>query len=144
MSVIAWDGKTLAADRMAVYDSIIIKTKKLITLPTGEVFAWAGVVENALAVVKWYQDGQCEPEWPKCQEQDDFASVILLKDKKLYEYEQAPILQPVLSFPRAWGSGAKFALGAMAAGADAIKAVKITSTLCNQVGLGIDSVSVKK
>ena len=144
MSVLAWDGKTLAADKMSVYDTIIIKTKKMKQLASGEVFAWAGSVENALAVVKWYEDGQNEIEWPKCQETNDYAQVVFLKDGKLYEFEQMPIPQLVTSFPRAWGSGAAFALGAMLAGADACKAVKITGQLCNTVGLGVDSFSVKK
>ena len=144
MSVVAWDGKTLAADKMSVYENTIIKTKKMRKLPSGEVFAWAGSVENALAVVKWYEDGQNDIEWPKCQETNDYAQVVFLKDGKLYEFEQMPIPQEVTGFPRAWGSGATFALGAMAMGADAIKAVKITATLCNTVGLGVDHFTIEK
>lgn len=144
MSVVCWDGKTLAADKMVVDDNTIIKAKKLIVLPTGEVFAWAGFVENALAVVKWYQDGQSEIEWPKVQETDDYASVLLIKDGKLYEFEQLPIPQEVKFSPRAWGSGAPYALGAMAMGADAIKAVKVTAQICNTVGLGVDFFTLKK
>lgn len=139
MSVVCWDGKTLAADRQATDQGIRVPTAKILRLPTGEVVAWVGGCENGMSVCQWYSEGANPKHWPKCQEGDNFARFIVMRNGKLWEYEQLPIAQPVMSHPAAWGSGRDLSLGAMAMGADAVKAVEVAAQYSTSVGMGVDS-----
>ena len=42
-----------------------------------------------------------------------------------------------------WGDGQEVAMGALAMGADAIKAVEITSKYCDSCGCGIDAYNLE-
>lgn len=139
MSIVVWDGKTLAADKQATIDDRKVKCTKIMRLPTGELLAWVGNHESGLTLAQWYAAGAKEEDWPKFQEKEAWTNLIVIHKGKAWEYEQLPIRQRVETLPAAWGSGTAYALGAMAMGADAVKAVRVASKFCTTCGLGVDS-----
>jgi len=72
MSVIAWDGKTLAADRQAVINGMKVRTCKLCRLPDGKVCAWVGARAH---------------DWPDFQRDEHFCRLIVASLDGVVEYE---------------------------------------------------------
>jgi ATP-dependent protease HslVU (ClpYQ) peptidase subunit len=139
MSVVVWDGYTLAADKQGTVGDLRLKTTKVVRLDTGEILAWVGPQEHGLALANWYANGCKVDEWPSTQSGEDWGKLIVVLKGRAYEYEQLPIRQSVQSIPAAWGSGRDFALGALAMGADAVGAVKVASKYSTSCGMGVDS-----
>ena len=137
MTVIAYDGKTVAADKQCVNGSTKSTTTKLIRLDSGMIVGMTGTLSSGLLVLDWL-NGKLS-EWPKCQEDKDrWAMVIVIKDGvvKVYEQNPAPVL--IKDEFMAWGSGGDFAIGAMAMGATAKESVEIANRFSTDCGMGID------
>lgn len=88
-------------------------------------------------MAEWYEAGADPKLWPKSQEGEDWARLVVLSEGKVFEYENTPVRQPLIAPFMAWGSGADFAMGAMAAGCNAARAVEIASGLCASCGYGV-------
>ena len=143
MSVVAWDGKIIAADRMIVSADMRSEGVKLIKLD--RVFlAWVGEQGGGLALFDWYTNGCHKSEWPEMQKTNDWTRLIVVDGSGVRFYEREPYAQSVTSPFMAWGSGRDFAMGVMATGADAIKAVEITNKLSTTCGMGVDFYEVEK
>ena len=145
MSIIAWDGTCIAADRRSSNNDFGFVGGKLIEVVRGHVrfiVGWTGICENGLALLRWFEQGERETDWPKCQTKEDWCRLIILNmnHNQIVTYEQHPIAQPLHPENKfmAWGAGRDFALGAMAAGKTAIEAVEIASQFCNSCGNGVD------
>jgi hypothetical protein len=147
MSVVVWDGKTLAADRQGDSGGTAFTIKKLFKLKGGEIVAFVGAYCNGLMVLEWYEAGAKKEEWPDCQKTDDWVTFIVASDKECFYYQRSPTPISVMDKFRAWGSGEDIALGAMEMGANAIKAVAVASKYDSLCGRGCDSeeaIGVKK
>jgi len=144
VSVVAWDGKTLAADRMAGNSGLCFAASKITRLDDGTLLAITGTIGTAQAMIEWYRDGADPAKYPKWQEIKDKWSrlIVVAPDAQVRCYEQFPFPTPLLQRTMAWGAGQDFAMGAMAAGADARRAVEITIDLCDSCGLGVDAFDV--
>lgn len=138
MSIVAWDGKTLAADRQSTIVDTIFTIKKLWKLDNGEVIAVVGTQDAALTVKRWYESGAKKEDWPKCQEKEDWAKLIVISGGKCFYYDTLPEQIEVIDPFFAWGTGREVALGAMEMGADAVKAVEIASKYVSGCGRGCD------
>lgn len=139
MSVIAWDGKAVAADRMAVIADVAIETTKIWKMPDGIVIATTGDFSFGLAMIEWWKAGADAKEWPPFQQTDDWARLIIFEPgERPYCYERQPCKQPIFDRFAAWGCGRDLALGAMAMGANAVKAVEIASQFNIYCGKGVD------
>ena len=147
MTIIAWDGKTLAADRQATSGYIKVGTTKIVKCPTtGRLIGSAGGMGSAQLMMQWILDGEDMSKYPPCQnDKDDWARIIIVNpDGTLNEYERLPkklVLQPIEGY-HAIGIGREVALGALAMGADARTAVAIASTYVDGCGLGIDTLTL--
>lgn len=136
MTVIAWDGKSIAADKQATNIDMRATTTKLKRLESGIVLGWTGGWDYALALVEWFEGKR---EWPKFQEDKDKWSRLIVVENgiaRMYEQETVPLIveDPFM----AWGSGRDFAMGAMAMGATAKEAVEVANRFCTSCGLGVD------
>ena len=126
MTTIAWKGRDLAADTMAL--SGILRQyvpQKICRLPDGSLIGHAGGTETALIVIQWFRDGERQEVKPKF-EGDEWPRIILLRsDGSCWEYEKH--LVPMRIYEQFWaiGSGRELAIGAMAQGASARGAVEI-------------------
>lgn len=143
MSIVAWDGKTIAADRQGSAGDLRFRTSKIWTLNNGDIVAFTGAIENGMAVAQWYENGADTAAWPASQKGEDWSRLIVVSHGKVFVFEQLPIKQAVLDRMAAWGSGRDFALGAMAMGATAEQAVKIASRFASSCGLGVQAFRVR-
>jgi hypothetical protein len=156
MSVIAFDGKIIAADKRAVIDQTPHTTTKLTCarvrssltdiLSASVVCGWTGDYESGLAVKRWLET-ENEP-WPACQSGDAWTRfVVLTTDGRIGYFERLPEIQlRDIEADRfvAFGSGRDFALGAMRGGASAIEAVHIASEYDIYCGNGVDAYTFNK
>lgn len=146
MSVIVWDGKSIAADRMAVNGDLTRREQKLVQM--GQfIYGFTGDVTKGRALIKWHQNGQYENEWPACQTEESWSRLIVIERIvpgmiKIGTYEEIPVYLPLHEEERffAWGSGAHFAFGALEMGATARQAVEATCRRCTGCGFGVDEV----
>ena len=138
MTVIAFDGKTLAADRMANSNGLARTMRKVFTVK-GHLLTFAGTAHRGLTVMAWWTAGAKPKDWPPMNDPDDVASLWVVKpDGGIMCYESGPIPLPFLDKTFACGSGRDYAMGAMAMGADAIRAVEIASEYEIHCGGGVD------
>ena len=143
MTVIAWDGKTLAVDRLAVAGGMMLEQTKLFDLGDGEWAAITGQISKGLALVDWYKAGHIVKDWPECQKGDDYSVLVIASKDGCKSFYDVPHSVPTQSEFEAWGSGAEYAMGAMAHGANAVEAVIATSEICNTCGLGFNAINVE-
>lgn len=140
MSVVAWDGKTLAADKLSVNYDMSRVTKKI--YKAGKfIYAYTGLVAEGLELIQWHKDGADPHKYPAFQTNAErFTRLIIVSFNQLEVFEMCstPIKFPLQEF-RAWGSGRDFAIGALAMGATAIQAVEITSQYNVYCGGGVDA-----
>jgi 20S proteasome alpha/beta subunit len=144
MTVIAWDGSTVAADKRAVCGNAASKTTKIWLMPGGVVVATAGDAGFGSALVDWWSNGADPANWPAFQSTDDWAQLIIFEPgRPPYSYERQPTKQIVEDSFMAWGSGRDFALGAMAVGATARESVAVACQFDVYCGHGIDEFGVE-
>lgn len=147
MTVICWDGVTLAADTLMTDGSDKFDTIKIFRLKDGRLFGGAGHAGYAARILEWLGNGS------KPKERPDFAMfpkgsfeglLIDGSDCFMLDGYLAPI--PVTSKWAAIGSGASHALTLMAAGYTAPAAVEfiIKNNLADGVGGEVQFLSARR
>ena len=123
MTTIAWDGKRIAADGLSTCDGFVVATDdpKLFRRK-GVVIGVAGDWASAVPMVEFIA-GQRDFD-SECKD----ITALAIRNGKGVVYEGRKTPYPVKP-PYAIGSGACFALAAMEAGTDALKAVKVACKL---------------
>jgi ATP-dependent protease HslVU (ClpYQ) peptidase subunit len=145
MSVIAFDGKMVAVDRQATFNETKTTMRKMRVLPDGTVLAWCGAQAQGLLMARWYEDGADITKYPESQrKEEDYATLIVFTNGRIFMYERTTEPLEVLDKMFAQGCGRDFALGAMEAGCDAVKAVKIASKFSVYCGMGVDYCKIGK
>ncbi len=142
MTCVAFDGATLAADRMVTDNGFQTSITKLKRAKDGAILAYAGTIATCLTLVDWYERGAKVKDWPDPGDEDEVNVLIVVKGGRCGFYQDVPVLQYVEDPIMAWGSGRLCAIGAMHAGADAVHAVQIASKYCAGVGNGVDSMDM--
>lgn len=148
MTVIAWDGKILAADRQAVCAGMRSIVKKIKATEKGEIIAFTGEYEQGLVLCEWYENGAKIENWPHFQRTENWTRLVIaniedietrpFSKNVLYVYEKEPLKIICEESFVAFGAGRDFAMGAMAQGASAIQAVEIANRFSIDCGYGID------
>lgn len=96
----------------------------------------------------WYERGCKHEEFPACQRDKDLWSRLIAipyrsqGNRQLVYYEQGPEPIPFYGPFMAWGSGRDVAMGALAMGADARKAVEIACKYNVYCGMGFDVIEI--
>lgn len=138
MTTIAWDGSArLVSDKQATIHDTRFVTVKLHRGPKGEVFGFTGETSLCLARMAWFNEG-ADPKTFPAAEGEGFARMLILDADGLSYFENTPYRQRVHAPFMAFGSGMDYALGAMAMGADAVRAVEIACQFDTGSGMGID------
>ena len=135
MSVVVWDGKTLAADKQGTIGDVAMTVTKLWKLDDGTVVGGVGDAFGAISLRDWYINGADPEKW----DPDNETALIVAKDGECKFLAELPVFMPVEDPFMAWGAGADIALGAMMMGANAVKAVGIVCEINVTCGCGIDS-----
>jgi hypothetical protein len=129
MTIVAWDGRTLASDTMGVTgDSTKIYNQEKIIIFDGETIAVGGAgdpcVWNDMAF--WYTNGVRDPSgFPEDPTGNSAVLIIDMDQQRVYIYagKARPYLDAPLNTKVAIGSGREIAIGAMEHGATAVEAV---------------------
>lgn len=137
MTVIAWDGKRVAADRMSVAGSLNSGANKLYDGDDGEVIAICGSAAEAMEMLHWYRRGATPDEWPSRLDENE-SNLIIFGSGWAVDFQGSPYPVEVATYPAAWGSGSHFAIGAMAAGKSAQEAVGLAASYICNCGYGVD------
>lgn len=142
MTTVAWDGITLAADRLYTVGSaafISTKVKKHGDL----LLAFSGDVDQGEEMLDWIISGAKKADFPEKQrDHERFTRVLAItRDKNILAYECTPF--PIRMPPQkyAMGSGRDFALAAMYLGQTAIQAVQLASLFDPGTGGGVDTLT---
>jgi len=139
MTVIAWDGVRLAADKRSTLGTLIRTTTKVFRV--GEALAaYAGDADAGEEVLAWFRDGCDVGKFPASQrDKDNWAGLLVVwQDGTIWKFERTPY--PVKFPPQqfAIGSGRDFALAAMHLGKTAPEAVDVACFFDSGCGNGVD------
>lgn len=138
MTIIVWDGTTLAADRQCTRNDIARSATKVrrvgdtIAAATGDQLA-------AMAMLHWWETGAQPEAWPDTQAiEDKWSTMLVVRPSGWMTYERLNLAIDGEDPYFAMGWGQDLAYGAMMAGADAIRAVQIACAFNVGCGMGID------
>ena len=138
MTVIAWDGKTLATDRMANDGSQKWESSKAwYSSKDGEaiIITGVGLAHGVKQLAEWWQTGMKEDMTATLL--NGRAKLIVVKKDGLYELSYKSLI-PHTSPYCAFGDGKEIAIGALAMGANAGQAVNICNEHSLQCGKGVE------
>ncbi len=142
MTVIVWDGQTLATDRAASVGNAQWKTAKAwhhVDERGPCIISGVGTLSAVLYMREWYKLGAIPKDFPEMQGEKHWAHLLVVTSEGLMRYEQAPYAIAHGRTQCAFGEGRDFALGAMAMGADAARAVMIAENFSPYCGHGVDT-----
>lgn len=154
MSVIAWDGKTIAADKRATNDGLIATTTKLFNLddfdnPHGYkgYVGFVGSASQGMALIHWLLKGAKPSKYPAFQATDNWTRLIYVDTAStrpvVRMYESTPHPMTTEDKYMAWGSGRDYALTAMYLGKTAEQAVEVAVQLNADCGNGVTKFDTK-
>lgn len=141
MTILVWDGKTLAADRLECWGNRKTECPKIYKYAkTGTLITGSGSIAATAALRHWFLTGADPTAYPACQKsKEDWGRLVIINpDCRVYVYESEPVPYEVLTPPAVFGSGSDFAFGALAMGADARRAVEAVNSICTDCGIGVD------
>lgn len=143
MSVIAWDGKTLAADKRACNGTLIRTCTKIFRV-YGNLIGYAGDAPFGESMRHWIASGEKPEDFPDSQrDKEDWAGVLIIRPNgQIQKYERTPHPLTFEDQFFAIGSGRDFALAAMHLGLDAKQAVEVAIHFDSGCGNGIDTLTL--
>ena len=147
MTIIVWDGKTLATDRAATDGAAQWQTVKAWFHGEGEsriILSGAGPVQAILEMRDWFKAGALHNEFPSVQLTPHFCHFVVVSPLVgLYRFEQGTIPIEHGYGPCAFGEGKDFAMGALFMEADAAEAVRAANAFSVHCGLGVATYSLE-
>ncbi len=148
MTIIVYDGKTLATDKMAIDQDIKQSTNKAWYAQHPQlgkvIISGAGELNKIQDMMSWYLKGAEPDKFPKSQMSTPFCQFIVITKRNGYasnllRWEQHPAPIKMGESIYAIGQGSHFAYGAMAMGASAEQAVQVANRFSIFCGLGVDT-----
>ena len=142
MTIVVWDGETLATDCAATDGAAKWQTTKAwYAQVAGQlvVLSGAGPVQTILSMREWYKRGAIPDELPQAQTSPHWCHFIVVTSEGLLRYEQGPYPIEHGRNKCAFGEGKDFAYGAMAMGATAAEAVAVCNDFSPSCGLGVNT-----
>lgn len=140
MTVIAWDGKTLAADKRAGTDQPRTVTK-IRRATNGALLGCTGTACGDMELMAWYEAGADPEKFPPTQRNNATSSYMIeiTPDRKIHMYQDCPFPATFEDGTHAIGSGRDFAMAAMHLGKTARESVEVAIALTATCGNGIDT-----
>lgn len=142
MSIIATDGITIAADGLAIAGDEIVRTDATkLFIRGGNIYSLVGSSAYGLkeALIAWHLAGAKVEDVPK---HGDWSLIVIDASGQLWAYHNEMPYGSKVPYPAAFGSGERFALGAMKAGAKPWRAVEIAIESCTTVGGTITEINI--
>lgn len=141
MTCIAWDGKTLAADKASTSGGFKSTVTKIYRVRDA-IVALVGNESAVMAGLVWLHGAMNPHEYPEGMKTTDSAMWVI-RSYEFLRYEAGPYPARVESPFLAIGSGRDYALAAMYLGHDARRAVEVACALDNSCGNGIDTLTLE-
>ena len=143
MSIIVWDGKTLAADSQATNENLGYGKMSKIWRHGDVLLAGVGQSQALLAIRNWIECGAEPSTFPKeyMDRTERTCMWVINRNGKIARIEDGPFLLPRSESMFADGSGRDFAYGALEMGADAVEAVGVACKFDIYCGGGIDTLT---
>jgi ATP-dependent protease HslVU (ClpYQ) peptidase subunit len=137
MTVIAWDGTSLCADKRCGTD-LIRSVVKIRRTKSGALIGAAGPSTACVMLMDWYEAGADPSTWPESQKVDTYCCMIVVgKDRIVRVYFNNPVSIKFEEGQHAIGSGRDYAMMAMHLGLSSFEAVKATMLFDAACGNGI-------
>lgn len=141
MTILAWDGKTLAADKMASCNGYGFSVTKIVRTLYGLAGA-TGDGPVARAMLAWAKEGFEPKRFPTEAEGDTAEMLVIRNDGRIEVYSKNAHPMQIEAQFIALGCGANFALAAMYLGHTARRAVEVACALDIHCGNGIDTLEL--
>mgnify|MGYP003149565023 CR=1 len=152
MTVVVWDGETLATDRQASDGSLKWETDKAWYVMRDDkpyIVSGVGYLKYIVSLREWFINGAVPNEYPYGLK--DSATrittqqlVVVDKDKGLIVYDDSPYPTVHGFVPCAFGDGKEFSYGALSMGATSSEAVGVTNEHSLHCGKGVAIYSLHK
>ncbi len=141
MTVIATDGKVMAADSLTTFghERGRMAAKKL-RAKDGRIFGVAGISGLIDDLVDWYVKTPRDPKEAPKAEGETWSMLVMESDGRMFHVHSSQCRPVEVAAPFAIGSGSEFALGAMLAGASPARAVEIACELSTACGLPVQQI----
>lgn len=142
MTVIAWDGKTLAADKQSTFCNLPRRTTKVHRAKDGSLLGAAGTTALCHALREWYDGGCVKADFPDTK--NETSMLVIRPDGQvlLYDGHATPI--PIEDAFTAIGCGRDYAIAAMHLGRTAREAVEVACIFDTCCGKGIDELHLNR
>jgi hypothetical protein len=139
MTVIAWDGHTLAADRQAAIGDGCQAVCKIFRIEDCLV-GTTGNYSFGMEMMEWLRAGAIAADFRSdWRDPDKGASLLVIRpDKSIWKFEDSPIPYQLVGPFAAAGSGSECAMVAMACGRTAVTAVQVVNKYLSSCGMGYD------
>jgi len=139
MTVIAWDGKTLAADKRGTVAGMAYPVTKIYRA-RGHLVAFSGNAGHAAELLAWFELNGPHAAYPKRPEDEDAAGMLVIDPKgRVLMYSPLSSLPVLIEAPFfARGAGRDYAMAAMHLGKSAREAVEIACVYDINCGNGVD------
>lgn len=138
MTVLVWDGKTFAADRLACGGTMKHTVTKIARVDD-ELVGICGRLSTGNELRDWYLKGADPEYFPNAALDDPETDLVVIKaDGTVWVYSASSTPFQVEDQVCTFGSGAEAAWGALLCGATAQRAVEIASQINITCGNGID------
>lgn len=145
MTTVAWDGKTLAADRRVTANGVVnTEWTKVHKRKDGTLIGVGGEMCTGSEFIRWFMSGEKgkKPPLRAMVTNDLAAAAIIVRPNGVVEAHDQDGWHVVESPRYAIGSGGNFAMVAMKCGAFADRAVEIASEFDVYTGSKTDCVSI--
>jgi len=151
MSVLVWDGKTLAADRQGTDGGMVRTITKARRITKGKFKGYlmgaVGATATANVMMDWFEVGADPRTFPyEYMKNDELAASLLVitQKKEIWKFDHLPAPIIIEDDHYSIGSGRDFAFGALSMGADAVQACEIACVHSTACGVGIDVLEWRK
>lgn len=139
MTVVAWDGTTLAADKQSTLQNLKRTVTKIHRI-RGELFAMTGASAHCYAMLEWFKGDRDPAKWPRQPDDDNCGDIIQFTRAGVFSWigHGLPTPVPLEDKFMAFGCGRDFAIAAMHLGKSAREAVEIACVYDTSCGNGVD------
>jgi hypothetical protein len=157
MTAIAWDGVTLAADRLAIGPGgVRLVTSKLSrhSTPTADyLLAVVGDVDPGHELHHWFVEGAVPKDFPQACREGNATLVVIVRSigdgakPAVHSYCAGPlpfVQQRQIGHGCGWGSGSEAVRTAIWLGCTAEAAVSAAAEVLTSVGCGVDTLQFER
>lgn len=146
MTTLVWDGRTLAADRCRVSGRGSRQTCTKLVDAGDYVLAICGDLGALPIMQRWLAAGAHWDVRPEMEDNESRGLAVRKADGALFlvQGKRLVLVELPAGDQTAMGSGAPYALAAMACGKDARRAVEIAAMFDDGTGLGVDAYDVTR